>query len=303
MTDDIPTGKAGVTAPGKTIAEGQHTPYQVAAGLTDYKVNQPPTHPPTYSDRSPPPVPSSSQFTLTCPCRPPHPPTESPTHPPTHVRQMEEQLNWTAHRSRGYGVGSLNQEHGEPDKYWKQPGHPLEAKGKGKGGRFEVRWVGGWVGGQQGNSGDTVAGWLNGREKKGWATVGRRLMAFLAPHHTTGIEDVRGLEPQGPGGEDHQEPHSQLGRELEDKAVGKRRRLIYSSEFAKGDKGGGGWREREVPACEEEVPQQHNGGGEGVRLLCVGCVSVSFVCVCVSLGATSQQQPKTKRRKPTSFYV
>eukprot|EP00624_Nannochloropsis_granulata_P002421 evm.model.NODE_2213_length_7292_cov_34.032776.3 len=52
---------------------------------------------------------------------------------------MEEQLNWTAHRSRGYGVGSLNQKGGEPDKFWVQPGHALAEKGmaKAKGGRFE----------------------------------------------------------------------------------------------------------------------------------------------------------------------
>ncbi|EWM22343.1 nadh dehydrogenase ubiquinone 1 alpha subcomplex subunit 12 [Nannochloropsis gaditana] len=89
MTDEVPAGKAGVTEPGMKIAEGQHTPYQVAAGLTDY--------------------------------------------------QMEGQLNWTAHRSRGYGVGSLHQKAGEPDKFWVQPGHPLAAKKqeKGKGGRFE----------------------------------------------------------------------------------------------------------------------------------------------------------------------
>jgi hypothetical protein len=57
---------------------------------------------------------------------------------------MEEQLNWTAHRSRGYGVGSLNQKGGEADKYWVQPGHALAEKGmaKGKGGRFEVRLAG-----------------------------------------------------------------------------------------------------------------------------------------------------------------
>ena len=54
---------------------------------------------------------------------------ELPEHPkggPGHV--AEGQHNWTAHRSRGYGVGSLNQKHGEPDMYWKQPGHPLHAE-------------------------------------------------------------------------------------------------------------------------------------------------------------------------------
>ncbi|GAB5036121.1 nadh dehydrogenase ubiquinone 1 alpha subcomplex subunit 12 [Nannochloropsis oceanica] len=90
MTDEVPVpGKAGVTESGMKIAEGQHTPYQVAAGKTEY--------------------------------------------------QMEEQLNWTAHRSRGYGVGSLKQKSGEPDRFWVQPGHALAEKGmsKAKGGRFE----------------------------------------------------------------------------------------------------------------------------------------------------------------------
>ena len=87
MTDDIPTGKAGVTAPGKTIAEGQHTPYQVAAGLTDYKVNQPPTHPPTYSDRSPPPSPPLASSHSRVPVdHHTHLPNHPPTHPPTFVR-------------------------------------------------------------------------------------------------------------------------------------------------------------------------------------------------------------------------
>ena len=65
--------------------------------------------------------------------------------------EMEGQLNWSAHRSRGYGVGSLNQKGGEPDKYWVQPGHALAEKGmaKGKGGRFEVRWEGGREGGRE----------------------------------------------------------------------------------------------------------------------------------------------------------
>ena len=35
-------------------------------------------------------------------------------------------------------MGSLNQGPNEPDKFWKQPGHPMSAK-EGKGGRFEVR--------------------------------------------------------------------------------------------------------------------------------------------------------------------
>ncbi len=65
---------------------------------------------------------------------------------------MEEQLNWTAHRSRGYGVGSLNQKGGEPDKFWVQPGHALAEKGmaKAKGGRFEVRRGGEGEGGSRG---------------------------------------------------------------------------------------------------------------------------------------------------------
>jgi len=63
--------------------------------------------------------------------------------------QMEEQLNWTAHRSRGYGVGSLKQKSGEPDRFWVQPGHALAEKGmsKAKGGRFEVRCGGEGEGG------------------------------------------------------------------------------------------------------------------------------------------------------------
>lgn len=36
-------------------------------------------------------------------------------------------------------MGSLNQAPGEPDKYWKQPGHPLHKETKG--GRFEVGGV------------------------------------------------------------------------------------------------------------------------------------------------------------------
>lgn len=78
----------------------------------------------------------------------PHRPTPTPAHH-TQTRttaQGEEQYNWTAHRSRGYGVGSLNQAHGEPDKYWKQPGHPLN-KEPTKAGRFEV---GVWMGGGSG---------------------------------------------------------------------------------------------------------------------------------------------------------
>lgn len=58
-----------------------------------------------------------------------------------HDTQGEDQHNWTAHRQRGYGVGSLNQQAGEPDKYWKQPGHPLNNDKETKGGRFGVRDV------------------------------------------------------------------------------------------------------------------------------------------------------------------
>jgi hypothetical protein len=52
--------------------------------------------------------------------------------------QGEAQYNWTAHRARGYKVGSLHQGPDEPDKYWTQPGHPLNPR-TNEGGRFKVR--------------------------------------------------------------------------------------------------------------------------------------------------------------------
>ena len=107
------------------IAEGQHTPYQIALGKSDYKVRGCAL--------------SSSTFII------------HQDHPSLSniyivviiiiiIIQGEDQHNWTAHRQRGYKIGSLNQGPDEPDKYWKQPGHPLHPASKGKGGRFEVSY-------------------------------------------------------------------------------------------------------------------------------------------------------------------
>ena len=46
-----------------------------------------------------------------------------------------EQVNQTQLRQRGYKVGSLKTGPDEPDRYYKQPGHPLS----GKPGRFPIR--------------------------------------------------------------------------------------------------------------------------------------------------------------------
>lgn len=46
------------------------------------------------------------------------------------------QYNISQYRARGYKVGSLMTEAGEPDQYYKQPGHPL-APDADKGGRFQ----------------------------------------------------------------------------------------------------------------------------------------------------------------------
>lgn len=49
----------------------------------------------------------------------------------------EELYNLSQYRARGYNVGSLMSKAGEPDKYYKQPGHPL-SEVTDKGGRFKV---------------------------------------------------------------------------------------------------------------------------------------------------------------------
>ncbi|CAM9189547.1 unnamed protein product, partial [Ectocarpus fasciculatus] len=48
----------------------------------------------------------------------------------------EELYNLSQYRARGYNVGSLMSKAGEPDKYYKQPGHPL-SEVTDKGGRFK----------------------------------------------------------------------------------------------------------------------------------------------------------------------
>jgi hypothetical protein len=143
MTDEVPAGKAGVTEPGMKIAEGQHTPYQVRkeggresgrAGISGslcacFGLIR------SLSE-------CVNALTQAFNCRL-YLSIRYVWQVATGLTdyQMEGQLNWTAHRSRGYGVGSLHQKAGEPDKFWVQPGHPLAAKKqeKGKGGRFEVR--------------------------------------------------------------------------------------------------------------------------------------------------------------------
>jgi hypothetical protein len=55
-----------------------------------------------------------------------------------HAAPVEtEQVNQTALRQRGYGVGSLKTGPHESDKYYKQPGHPLsQHRGRFFGQRF-----------------------------------------------------------------------------------------------------------------------------------------------------------------------
>lgn len=49
-----------------------------------------------------------------------------------------EQHNLSQYRHRGYNVGSLMTEAGEPEPYYKQPGHPLSPK-VNEGGRFQEK--------------------------------------------------------------------------------------------------------------------------------------------------------------------
>jgi hypothetical protein len=48
------------------------------------------------------------------------------------------QVNLSQYRSRGWKVGSLMTKPDEPDRYYKQPGHPLSPDAD-KGGRFQDR--------------------------------------------------------------------------------------------------------------------------------------------------------------------
>ncbi|CAM9661620.1 unnamed protein product [Chrysoparadoxa australica] len=51
--------------------------------------------------------------------------------------RVDQERNLTGYRPRGYGVGNLYQQWGEPERYYKQPGHPHHHLAKqGKGGRF-----------------------------------------------------------------------------------------------------------------------------------------------------------------------
>ena len=106
--------------------------------------------------------------------------------------QMEGQLNWTAHRSRGYGVGSLHQKAGEPDKFWVQPGHPLAAKKqeKGKGGRFEVR--AGGEGNERGRYGGEGYRVYWGTVRKGEGGGGRESCVLCAVRIVPGMK-TKGL--------------------------------------------------------------------------------------------------------------
>lgn len=49
-----------------------------------------------------------------------------------------EQHNLSQYRHRGYNIGSLMTEAGEPEPYYKQPGHPLSPKAD-EGGRFQEK--------------------------------------------------------------------------------------------------------------------------------------------------------------------
>ena len=51
---------------------------------------------------------------------------------------VHEQIDLTQYRSRGYKVGSLMTGPDEPDRFYKQPGHPLSPAAD-KGGRFQQR--------------------------------------------------------------------------------------------------------------------------------------------------------------------
>eukprot|EP00595_Chromulina_sp_UTEXLB2642_P000034 CAMPEP_0196761828 /NCGR_PEP_ID=MMETSP1095-20130614/1123_1 /TAXON_ID=96789 ORGANISM="Chromulina nebulosa, Strain UTEXLB2642" /NCGR_SAMPLE_ID=MMETSP1095 /ASSEMBLY_ACC=CAM_ASM_000446 /LENGTH=157 /DNA_ID=CAMNT_0042111823 /DNA_START=105 /DNA_END=578 /DNA_ORIENTATION=+ len=57
-----------------------------------------------------------------------------------------EQVNLTTYRSRGYKVGSLKTGPDEPDRYYKQPGHPLHPLVE-KGGRYKhIKSINGFFG-------------------------------------------------------------------------------------------------------------------------------------------------------------
>jgi NADH:ubiquinone oxidoreductase subunit len=51
-----------------------------------------------------------------------------------HINQLDakETVDTSQYRSRGYGTGSLHTEIGEPDHYYKQPGHPLSGNDAGR---------------------------------------------------------------------------------------------------------------------------------------------------------------------------
>jgi hypothetical protein len=110
--------------------------------------------------------------------------------------QGEEQYNWTSHRQRGYGVGSLNQGPNEPDKYWKQPGHPLNKETKG--GRFEVRHalVDGWDGSQRPASSSirsTTTTTTTGIDGSIWPLT-------TGPHILQGLKGYESWDPSDPDG-------------------------------------------------------------------------------------------------------
>jgi NADH:ubiquinone oxidoreductase subunit len=46
--------------------------------------------------------------------------------------QMEEYLNWTSFRARGYKIGGIKQLPGEPDRFHVHAGHALNKKGTGR---------------------------------------------------------------------------------------------------------------------------------------------------------------------------
>jgi NADH:ubiquinone oxidoreductase subunit len=46
--------------------------------------------------------------------------------------QMQEYLNWTSFRARGYKIGGIKQLPGEPDRFHVHPGHALNKKGTGR---------------------------------------------------------------------------------------------------------------------------------------------------------------------------
>lgn len=119
--------------------------------------------------------------------------------------QGEEQYNWTSHRQRGYGVGSLNQGPNDPDKYWKQPGHPLNKETKG--GRFEVGGcgIGGWA---DGFGRGVLYVWSLGGEAAARVSIALTLHASPQPLYTNtqGLKGYESWDPSDPDGKKTAKP-------------------------------------------------------------------------------------------------